>query len=172
MRRYISLGFICLIYFLAALPVDAEYVLPYPSYMPGNKLFKVSRIVDSIKSWWYWGSLSQVKYHMELSDKYLVEAKTLFEYKQYLLALDALRLSDWHIAKIPGYFDNAKKEGKQVDQFSSLFLSEREVHTKVLLQLQQTLPATFVWTPEKQSPVTLNLFDDLEKAMKLRSSLR
>jgi hypothetical protein len=140
--------------------------------MPGNKLFKVSRILDSLGYWWHWGSFSQVKYHMGLSDKYLVEAKTLFEYKQYVLALEALRLSDSHMAQTPIYIAEAKKEGKQADAFESLFKEQLEVHMRILVGLQQVLPVTFEWAPEKQSPTTLALFDDLNKSLHLRSSFR
>src|SRR5450759_5012191 len=74
--------------------VYADYVLPYPSYMPGSSLYKVSRVVDLLKFYWSWGNIAQIKYHLALSDKYLIEAKTLMEYKQFLLGTDDLRRYD------------------------------------------------------------------------------
>src|SRR5450759_4493421 len=91
--------------------VYADYVLPYPSYMPGSSLYKVSRVVDRLKFYWSWGNIAQIKYHLALSDKYLVEASTLMEYKQYLLGVDALRRSDAEFTKLPVYVAGAKKEG-------------------------------------------------------------
>jgi len=84
-----------IVIFLSVSPqVRAEYVLPYPSAMPGNKLYRIMRIIDELKKPLYFGSITRYKYHLSLADKYLVEAKTLFEYKQYLLAVDALERSD------------------------------------------------------------------------------
>src|SRR3989344_2434627 len=85
---------IFLLVFVLVSRVEAAYVLPYPSYMPGNKLYTFSRFFDEVGRIWNFGSIASTKYALHLSDKYLVEAKTLFEYQQYLLALDALQRSD------------------------------------------------------------------------------
>ena len=140
-----------LISFLAlASSVRAEYVLPYPSFMPGNKLYRVTRIVDKLKNYWYFGTIAQAKYHLGLSDKYLVEAKTLFEYKQYLLAVDALGRSDDEFRKVSKNPAAAQK------------------HIEVLTQLLSLVPDTFTWTPEKSEATRLPLKDLLEASIRLR----
>ena len=171
MKEKIVFIFLFLVCFFVVGRVQADYVLPYPSYMPGNKLYKVSRLLDEAKSWWYWGSIGQTKYHMELADKYLVEAKTLFEYKQYILARSALAYSNEHIAKVPLYIARASKEQKRVAEIQSLFASQLHTHIQVLEKLKLELPKTFVWTPEKEPATTLNLFDELTGAITARRLL-
>lgn len=148
--------------------VFAAYVLPYPSYMPGNKLYAVSKIADRLESWWYWGAISKTKYHMKLADKYLVESKTLFEYKQYMLAINALRESDEHITQIPAYIALGKSQGKNMTEVELSFSTEKIVHREVLQKLKTELPSTFVWTPEKEVPTTLDIEGLLLRALTLR----
>lgn len=162
--------FLVLITYYLVLPrnVFADYVLPYPSYMPGNKLYAVSKIAERLKSWWYWGAIGQTKYHMMLADKYLVEASTLFEYKQYVLAINALRTSDEHIAQVPKYIALGKSQGKNMAKFESSLTAERDVHRAVLLKLKAELPKTFIWAPEKATPATLDIEGLLLRAITLR----
>lgn len=141
--------YLILLVMLLCVPRIYAYTLPYPSYMPGHRLYKVSRIFDSLKSYWYWGTIAQSKYHRSLSDKYLVEAKTLFEYKQYLLAVDALNRSNEHIKT-----------------FSH---EQMKIHRDVLEQLKQALPKEFLWQPEKQTSTLLPLHKLLDEAIKLRN---
>jgi len=149
--------------------VRADYVLPYPSYMPGNKLYTVSKIFERVESWWYWGAIGQTKYHMMLADKYLVEAKTLFEYKQYVLAINALHSSDEQIVQIPKYIALGKTRGVNMVQFESLFAGESDAHRAVLLKLKEELPGTFIWTPEKEPATTLDIAGVLSRAIILRT---
>lgn len=136
--------------------VRADYVLPYPSFMPGNKLYRISRLVDEVKKYWYWGRIGQIKYHMMLSDKYLVEAKTLFEYKQYLLAVDALARSNFHFKAIKaGSFD--------------LIREQSLAHRQVLEELRMELPDQFDWTPERKNTTVLPIGKLLEEATVIRS---
>jgi len=93
----------------------SSYILPYPSYMPGNKLYRISRFIDSISRYWYWGNLSNIKYHQKLSDKYLVEAKVLFDYGQYFLGVEALKRSNEEIKLVRPYIDNAHRRAINVD---------------------------------------------------------
>ena len=147
---YFRLIIIFLYFFILPCSVFATYTLPYPSYMPGNKLYSVSRIIDAVKEYWYWGKLGQAKYHLALADKYLVEAKTLFEYKQYLLAVDGLKRSDEHIKKVPMNKD--------------AMLS----HVEVLNYLLKTLPEQFTWTPEKGAATQLNLHEIIKNSINIR----
>src|SRR5258706_14601839 len=148
MKRTKFFVLFCFIYFFVAIPVRAEYVLPYPSYMPGNKLYKVSKIIEIFEKWWYWGSISQTKYYMQLADKYLVEAKTLFEYKQYLLALEALHKSDMYINKVPFFIHKAQGEQKDISELELSYKAELAVQREALQKLVSELPVEFTWTPE------------------------
>lgn len=149
-------------------PVSAGYVLPYPSYMPGNKMYRVSRIIDQAKKFWYWGSIASVKYQLGLADKYLVEAKTLFEYKQYLLAADALIRSDTAFSKIPRFIAKAKEEGKDVSLLEKTVHEAAQTHIQTLDGLKQIVPAEFTWTPEKSLPTRLLLKQLLLESINLR----
>lgn len=137
--------------------VYADYVLPYPSYMPGNKLYRVTRIADRLKKYWYWGNIASIKYHLALSDKYLVEARTLMEYRQYLLGADALRRSDAEFTKLPLYVAGAKKEGVDVHGLQFLVAAATGKHIEVLTGLLPVVPPDFTWTPEKSKPTALPL---------------
>jgi hypothetical protein len=145
--------------------VYASYVLPYPSYMPGNKLYKITRIVDQLKKYWYFGNIAQIKYHLGLSDKYLVESKTLFEYKQYLLAVDALKRSSSQFSQIQTYVVNADKEGIDMKVFKETIASASVVHQNILEQLIQITPQEYEWKPEKMNSEQLQLHNDLQNAI-------
>lgn len=149
--------------------VYADYVLPYPSYMPGNKLYKISRIVDAIRAYWYWGSIASFKYHLELSDKYLVEAKTLFEYKQYLLATGALRRSNEQFLRLPQFLERVRSEGKDAGKLTEQAHKAASAHRQVLEKLQGEVPAEFTWIPEKQEATKLDLTKLLMEAIELRT---
>lgn len=172
MKR-IFVGFIIsVIYCFSALQtVYADYVLPYPGYMPGNKLYRVSRILDKAKEPLYFGSLSAYKYHLGLADKYLVEAKVLFEYKQYLLAVDALTRSDKEFAVLPRYLVQASKQQKDVSPFKQQLSEASRKHAQILGELLVKLPDTFTWTPEKTNATLLPLKDLLQSSMNIRSNV-
>lgn len=151
--------------FLWASSVFADYVLPYPSFMPGNKVYKISRLVDTLKQYWNFGNIAQIKYHMALSDKYLVEAKTLFEYNQYLLAVDALHRSNIQFSLIPAHIAAAKQEGKDITVFETMVRDEAAKHKQVLNNLILTTPETFIWKPEKDQETTLSIRAEIQKAI-------
>ncbi len=150
--------------------VHAEYVLPYPGYMPGNKLYVISRLIDTLRQPFYFGNISAYKYHLGLSDKYLVEAKTLFEYKQYLLASDALLRSDSEFARVPVYLRRAASEGKDVRALELQLREAAARHTQVLTGLQSGLPDTFEWKPEKSDATTLSIKDMLRQSGMVRDN--
>lgn len=149
--------------------VYADYVLPYPSYMPGNKLYSISRLLDGVAAFWHWGDIASYKYHLSLSDKYLVEAKTLFEYKQYFLAVDALRRSNEQFRLVPHLLEKIKVQGKDVDKLTGRAREAAATHKRVLEKLRGELPAEFTWTPEKQQPITLKLKLLLDEAIAART---
>lgn len=151
--------------------VYADYFLPYPSYMPGNKLYTVSRIIDKAKEYWYYGNIAKTKYHMGLSDKYLVEAKTLFEYKQYLLAIDALERSSDQTERVAHYISAAKKQGKDVSQLKELTTSGLRLHKNFLQTISEDLPREFIWRPEKSEEQLLPLHKLLLEAINIRQTM-
>lgn len=155
MKRIVYIGLLAAILYAAPYPVLAVYVLPYPSYMPGNKMYRITRLIDRLKAPLYFGNLSSYRYHLSLSDKYLVEAKTLFEYKQYLLAVDALRRSDKEFSYTLEFLVRAKNQGKDIGIFQSQYIEACDEHKRILTSLISTLPESFEWSPEKTAPTTL-----------------
>jgi hypothetical protein len=148
------------------------YVLPYPSFMPGNKLYKVSQVFDIVGNYWNWGSIAQAKYHLALADKYLVESKTLFEYNQYLLAVKALNHSNGEVQKVLPFINNGTKEGKDMSLLRTIFSSALDKHIEVLGFLKTIVPKTYTWQPEKATATDLHIFDDIESSILLREGLK
>ena len=164
----------CLLLFLctaATRNAYASYMLPYPSFMPGNKLYRLSRISDTLKLRWSFGSIARAKAYMSVSDKYLVEAKTLFEYQQYLLGADALKRSNSAFEQIPIYIQQGRNERKDMSGIIILLTEEVVVHEKILSQMAKEVPQEFLWTPEKTSATHLSLFQYIEGAIKIRQSI-
>lgn len=151
--------------------VHASYVLPYPSYMPGNKLYKVSRMVDGFKKYWYFGNIAKTKYYLALSDKYLVEAKTLFEYKQYLLAVDALSRSDSAYTQLSRYVASAKSDKKDISLLKAMTIDSAEVHRNVLETIKKIVPERVTWSPEHEKPTQLALHNSLTFSIRLRERI-
>src|SRR3990167_5335496 len=96
MWRYLFIVLFILVLTFRAPTVFAEssYVLPYPAAMPGSIWYEIDLLKEKAYQFLYFGDLSQFAYNLSEADKYLVEAKTLFEYKQYLLGYQALLKSD------------------------------------------------------------------------------
>lgn len=151
--------------------VHASYMLPYPSYMPGNKLYQLSRILDKVKLYWSYGSIAKAKVYMNLSDKYLVEAKTLFEYKQYLLGADALKRSNSAFEQIPIYIQIGRSERKEMSGVITQIIEGVVVHTQLLAQMEKEVPQEFLWTPEKTGSTNLPLSEYIKAAIKIRQSV-
>lgn len=151
--------------------VKAEYVLPYPSVMPGNKMYGVLKIIDTIKGYWSWGNVAQTTYHLSQSDKNLVEAKTLFEYKQYLLAVEALKKSDAEFREVPTYIQHAFGEGKDISHYVERYVMAARKHEEVLQHTILIVPADFHWTPEKDDATFLALHDILQQSKAIRNEL-
>jgi hypothetical protein len=161
--------FIVLSFLFIIQSVRAEYILPYPGPMPGNKLYTIAQIIDKLQFYWYWGNIARANYFMELSDKYLVEAKTLFEYKQYLLGTDALQRSDNAWQKIQQYLDNAEAEGKDIEYLRIKHKEQSLVHARIIEGLIIQLPDSFRWTSEKEHEIELQLKALLKKSKELRA---
>ncbi len=147
---------------------ESPYVLPYPSAMPGSIFYRLNLIQEEILKFWYFGDFGQYKYNLSQSDKYLVEAKTLFDYKQYLLAYNALQKSDNYFKKIMPAILSAKKNGKVVVDKENTLREAAEKHVEEVVKLKSNLPPTFEWQPEKEEPRTLNFHESFDKSIELR----
>ncbi len=147
----------------------ATYVLPYPSSMPGHRLYRIGRLVDEAKRYWHWGNLSSYRYYLGQSDKALVEAKTLFEYSQYLLALQALERSNDMVVRATKPLVRAKEEGKDIEKYRQEFVEAMDEHKQLIVKLREETPEQFTWTPEKAAPQTLMIRQALSEAEQIRT---
>lgn len=147
---------------------QSDYVLPYPSFMPGNTLYKVHRILEIVEKYWYFGDFGQFAYNLKESDFYLVQAKTLFEYKQYLLGYDGLIQSDAYFSKLSPNLLAAKRDGKNIFQEVLTLHSVAKKHMEVLESIIPGVPQVFYWTPEKGPATTLKLRNEIWHAIIVR----
>lgn len=170
MKNYRWIFILLLLFEIFTVRVFAQssYVLPYPSFMPGSPFYKINLVKEEILKYWHFGNFSHFKYNLKQSDKYLVEAKTLFEYKQYLLAVNALEKSDFHFSKTKPSLLNAKREGKNISQNRNILHEASLKHVEVLLKIEREIPETFVWQPEKKKPTTLYLSKEIREAIDIR----
>lgn len=146
----------------------STYVLPYPSIMPGNKFYILTKLKEKIDSILYFGNLSQFTFNLQTSDKYLVEAKTLFEYGQYLLGEKSLQESDMYFAKTSGNLLNAKKSGENISEKIQIQESASQKHIEVLQKLIPEVPEDFYWQPEKAKGTRLNLGKLINNSIQIR----
>lgn len=174
MRNFLRIFLICLVLFAspASVHANSDYVLPYPSFMPGSKFYTVHLLWENIMKYWHFGSFSQFKYNLSLSDKYLVEAKTLFEYKQYYLGYSALQKSDKYFTDTLISLNKAKKENKNIVQKNNMLKSAARKHIEVLEDMKKIVPEEFVWQEEKKDPITLSLSQSVDKSVRIRKSVR
>lgn len=174
MKRYLYVLLFLLIFSIFPYSIvyaDSDYVLPYPSFMPGNKVYKIHLLTEKIEKYWYFGNFGQFSYNLKLTDKYLVEAKTLFEYKQYLLGLEALEKSDSFFRKTLPFLILAKKEGKNINNKEKIFKSAALKHVETLHFIKQQLPENFNWQPEKKEAIQLNLYRAIENSIAIRKNI-
>lgn len=163
------LVFLFLFLFTTSIFAESKYVLPYPPVMPGGFSYKIRLVYENISKYWHFGSFGQFSYNLKMTDKYLIEAKTLFEYKQYLLGYKALQKSNQYFTNIFPNLSKAEKNGKNILQKRTVFIEAVQKHIEVLEQIKKNIPNTFIWQPEKSIPTTLNLERALNDSIKLRS---
>lgn len=164
--------FLLIFLLLQVLPKNAiaesAYVLPYPSVMPGTILYKAHLVLELFQQFWYYGDFGQFKYNLKQADKYLVEAKTLFEYKQYLLAVAALEKSNIYFEKIPKTLELAEKHKKNIFINKHIFQTAALKHKEVILKLLLEVPESYTWRPEKEPETVLELHNKLTEALLIR----
>jgi len=137
--------------------------------MPGNKFYTVSKVFEKLEKYWYFGNFAQFKYNLKLSDKYLVEAKTLFEYKQYLFAVKALKDSDMYFKNTSIYLKKAKKEEKDITEQNKILISASQKHKEILQEIEKNIPDSFNWQPEKLDSTYLDFKKIINNSIAIRS---
>lgn len=147
---------------------QSSYVLPYPSSMPGGISYKIHLLYENVSKYWYFGDFGQFDYNLKMADKYLVEAKILFEYKQYLLGYKALQKSDFYFVNIMSNLARAEKNGKNALKKKAVFSKASQKHIEVLEKMELETPNTFIWQPEKELPTALYIQKAILNSMLLR----
>lgn len=147
---------------------ESNYVLPYPSAMPGSVSYKFHKILEFVSRYWYFGNFGQFTYNLKESDKYLVEAKTLFEYKQYLLGTKSLKESDSYFINTAPFLTKAKAEHKDISQEELVLREDSLKQIEVLMKLEQDIPESFTWSPEKSKPTDLPLKKSIDESIRIR----
>lgn len=167
MRRFL-LVFLTLFFVLTPSARASEYVLPYPSYMPGNAMYKVRQLVEKLQEYWYFGDMTKVKYHLKMADKYLVEAKTLFEYKQIKLAIAALDRSNYHFSNAFLYERDVVYDKKDNGEQSKQLQEAGEKHITIIDALSHELPEKIEWHEEKKDAESISLAMAFKQAALIR----
>lgn len=166
--KFIFIAVLFSFLFVTSTYASSNYVLPYPSTMPGSIFYKIHLVEEVVLQYWYFGDFGQFTYNLKESDKYLVEAKTLFEYNQYLLGYKALLKSDQYFLKTLPDLALAKKHGKSITD-NRLILSQAALkHREVLLQVEGQIPTIFNWSPEKSASTILNLKTAIDTSIAIR----
>lgn len=137
--------FIAVFFLLTPLSVPANqtndsYILPYPSVMPGNKLYVIKETWDKLRGILALGSFSRFSYELGQADKKLVEAKVLYEYGQIALGNKALEKYQTHMMVLPKLLEAANKEGKNISEKEELLKRAGIKHQQVLLELSKISP--------------------------------
>lgn len=166
-----KLLFILLFVFVFSSPAHASYTLPYPGIMPGNRLYVIGELFDKLKGFLAFGDFASFSHTLSQSDKYLVEAKTLFEYKQYLLGAYSLEKSNKQIILAREALDNAKDQKKDISEKEKILSSAIQKHNLILKELKSKLPDEFKWVDEDSPPVQININSDIQTAINVRSNL-
>ena len=120
--------------------------------------------------YWYFGNLGQFTYNLKQSDKYLVEAKTLFEYKQYFLGMNALDKSNLYFINTLPYLSKAKLEYKDINKSRNVLSEAILKHVDVLMQLEKDVPVVFIWSPEKSTSTTLEIKKTIDRSITVRQN--
>ena len=150
----------------------SDYVLPYPPVMPGGTMYKIRLLTEEVKRIWSFGSLSQFKYNLEQSDKYLVQTKVLVEYKQYLLGYESLQKSNQFFEKSRYFVNEAKLERKDISAQEKTLHTAAEKHSEVLNKLKNEVPSEFNWTPEKSLATQLRIHELIDTSINIRKTTK
>lgn len=150
---------------------NSTHILPYPSFMPGSTQYKILEAHKYIMQYWHFGSFSKYIYHLKETDRKIVEAKTLFEYNQYPLAIAALEKSDTHFKKVFESMEKARKEKKDISQKKVQFAIITQKHREVLENLKKNVPSHYTWIAEQNQSINLDIFAKINSSINLRRKL-
>jgi hypothetical protein len=171
MRVLVWVPLLFLLFFfqnIRVISAESSYVLPYPSNMPGSVFYKLDLLHEIVSKFWHFGDFGQFEYNLKLSDKYLVEAKTLFDYRQYFLGNKALLKSNFYFSNSGPNLLRAKKNGKDISEKKEILRSASDKHIEELSKIKKSVPKSFVWHAEKLDPVNLSLENELINSIKIR----
>ncbi len=164
------LVFCLLIFFKTPVLAQSTYVLPYPSSMPGTLSYKIHLLYENISKYWYFGDFGQFNYNLKMADKYLVEVKTLFEYKQYLLGYKALQRSDYYFVNVLPNLIKAERDKKNILQKRMMLKQAAQKHIEILEKLQMDNPDIFNWQPERTSSTLLDIKGKIISSINIRKN--
>ena len=171
MRKLFLIAFILftLMFYPISAYASSSYVLPYPSTMPGSLFYRPRLLLEVLQKYWYFGNFGQFKYNLKESDKYLVEAKTLYEYNQFLHASTiSLKKSDEYFEGTLSFLIKAQNEGKDILQNRKILAEASTKHIEVLKKLLNELPQEFEWKAEKEKPIFIHISKEIEKSISIR----
>ncbi len=146
----------------------SDYVLPYPSSMPGSKFYTLHRLFEKFENYWYFGNFAKFHYDLKYSDRYLVEAKTLFEYRQYLLANDSLDKSNLYFFKAKQSLIDAKNNNKDISEKQGIFKNASLKHIEILSAIRLMVPSEFEWQPEKEKSTKIYIQKKIDESVRMR----
>src|SRR3989344_4129326 len=132
---------------------QSNYVLPYPSGMPGSLSYKFHLLYENASRYWYFGDFG------------------LFDYKQYLLGYKALKKSDFYFPNILFSLAKAKNNNKDISQKKIILKQAMLKHIETLERMEVDTPDTFNWQPEKALPTTLDIKTTIERAINIRKNV-
>lgn len=172
MRNYLFIVLVLIFILIKPQFVFAQssYVLPYPAAMPGSFEYKLDTFKEKIYGFIYFGNISQFKFKLSMADKYLVEAKILFEYKQYLLGVEALLKSDNYFMSIKPNLLSLLRHNRNISNLQTTLKDASDKHVEILNELRNIVPGTFLWTPEKAKATNLDLDQAINNSIKIRKS--
>lgn len=172
MHRYLFIVLVIFFVFLnnsRTVFAQSSYVLPYPSAMPGSKFYELHGLYESMEKYWYFGDFANFHYNLKYSDKYLVETKTLFEYKQYLLAIQSLEKSNSYFINTKLSISSAKSNNKNTKEKEGILKNASIKHKEVLNQIKSITPEEFDWNPEKGRPTKILIKDKINESIQRRN---
>jgi hypothetical protein len=160
--------FLLLFFSIPLTHVYAEYILPYPSIMPGNRWYPVKIFLEKVQYYWYFGEMGRAKYHLQLADEYLVESKTLFEYGQYRLAITALEKSNANFSLAYLAVRDVVGKNKDTGETKAVLEGAGKKHEQVLADIGTNVPETVNWQEEKKDIETFSIAQLLKEAIIIR----
>ena len=171
MKKVLTIFFVVFVnlIFVPQVRSESSYVLPYPSAMPGSKFYELRQLYESLEKYWYFGDFANFHYNLKYSDKYLVESKTLFEYKQYLLAIQSLEKSNSYFVNTKLSIGSSKSNNKNVKEKTGTLKNASIKHKEVLNQIKSITPEEFDWNPEKGKSTKILIKDKINESIQIRS---